>query len=587
MQKKIIQLFWREAFRYPWRTSLSLAGTVLTVLSGSFVGPYIISLLLSAIQSGEPITLSSSSSLIILYVLSQIYGEILGWRLNLYFAWSFQIAAQRNIHSMIFNHLVHQSTSFHANTFGGSLVSQTHKLSSSFERFWDTIIFNLLPSITSIIAATTILSFVFWQYALFIFVLSIIFVFVIFFGSRFMEKLNIAEAQASTKQTGRLADAMTNILAIKSHGREDFELQGYHDVSEQWRQKSSATMWGFLKVSTIYSSLTALLNSGAVVAAILAAQYTDISIAAIYLSVTYTFTVARQLWEMNDIMRNYNRVMGDAHDMIKILHTDPEIQNQKSPTPVTFHRGGIVFRNVTFGYPEGGKNQEPLFKNLNLRIKPGEKVGLVGLSGGGKTTITKLILRFMDITDGEILIDDQDITSLKQSELRQHIAYVPQEPLLFHRTLEENIAYGAPDATLREVKAVAKMANASEFIEKLSHKYKTLVGERGVKLSGGQRQRIAIARAMLKNAPILLLDEATSALDSESEVLIQDALWHLMENRTAIVIAHRLSTIQKMDRIIVLDEGRITEEGNHNELLKKKGAYAKLWAHQSGGFLED
>lgn len=587
MQKKIIQLFWREAFRYPWRTSLSLVGTVLTVLSGSFVGPYIISLLLSAIQSGEPITLSSSSSLIILYVLSQIYGEILGWRLNLYFAWSFQIAAQRNIHSMIFNHLVHQSTSFHANTFGGSLVSQTHKLSSSFERFWDTIIFNLLPSVTSIIAATTILCFVFWQYALFIFVLSIIFVFVIFFGSRFMEKLNIAEAQASTKQTGRLADAMTNILAIKSHGREDFELQGYHDVSEQWRQKSSATMWGFLKVSTIYSSLTALLNSGAVVAAILAAQYTDISIAAIYLSVTYTFTVARQLWEMNDIMRNYNRVMGDAHDMIKILHTDPEIQNQKSPTPVTFHRGGIVFRNVTFGYPEGGKNQEPLFKNLNLRIKPGEKVGLVGLSGGGKTTITKLILRFMDITDGEILIDDQDITSLKQSELRQHIAYVPQEPLLFHRTLEENIAYGAPDATLREVKAVAKMANASEFIEKLSHKYKTLVGERGVKLSGGQRQRIAIARAMLKNAPILLLDEATSALDSESEVLIQDALWHLMENRTAIVIAHRLSTIQKMDRIIVLDEGRITEEGNHNELLKKKGAYAKLWAHQSGGFLED
>jgi ATP-binding cassette subfamily B protein len=193
----------------------------------------------------------------------------------------------------------------------------------------------------------------------------------------------------------------------------------------------------------------------------------------------------------------------------------------------------------------------------------------------------------MDISGGEILIDGQNIAHIKQRELRSQIAYVPQDPALFHRTLADNVRYGRQNASDEDVKRVAKMAHADGFIKELSHGYDTPVGERGVKLSGGQRQRIAIARAMLKNAPILVLDEATSALDSESEKLIQDALWQLMENRTSIVIAHRLSTIQHMDRIIVLDEGKVIEDGNHQELLAQKGIYAKLWAHQSGGFLED
>lgn len=228
-----------------------------------------------------------------------------------------------------------------------------------------------------------------------------------------------------------------------------------------------------------------------------------------------------------------------------------------------------------------------MFRKFSLRIKPGEKIGLVGHSGSGKTSLTKLLLRFADINDGEITIDGQNITHITQDDLRRHIAYVPQEPLLFHRTIAENISYARPDSDQQEIESVAKMAHADEFIVKLAKGYDTLVGERGVKLSGGQRQRVAIARAMLKNSPILLLDEATSALDSESEILIQKALWTLMENRTAIVIAHRLSTIQKMDRIIVLDNGRVIEEGSHKELLRKTGKYAELWTHQSGGFLEE
>jgi ATP-binding cassette subfamily B protein len=193
----------------------------------------------------------------------------------------------------------------------------------------------------------------------------------------------------------------------------------------------------------------------------------------------------------------------------------------------------------------------------------------------------------MDVQGGSINIDGQDISKIRQTDLRSHIAYVSQEPILFHRSLAENIGYGDMSASQKVIESVAKMAHAHEFISKLPQGYETLVGERGVKLSGGQRQRVAIARAMLKNAPILVLDEATSALDSESELLIQDALWKLMENRTAIVIAHRLSTIQKMDRILVMDEGRVVEEGSHKDLLRQNGVYARLWAHQSGGFIED
>jgi ATP-binding cassette subfamily B protein len=284
------------------------------------------------------------------------------------------------------------------------------------------------------------------------------------------------------------------------------------------------------------------------------------------------------------IVKNINRAFGDSADMTEILQLRAEIQDPDQPEDSSIHRGRIDFKDVGFSY---GEAHDPLFKRLSFVIKPGEHVGLVGHSGGGKSSLVQLLSRVMDINSGEILIDGQDIKNLRQRDLRKAIAYVPQEPLLFHRSLMENIRYGRPEATDEEVIAVAKMAHAHDFIEKLSEGYGTLVGERGVKLSGGQRQRVAIARAMLKNAPILVLDEATSALDSESEILIQDALWKLMEGRTSIVIAHRLSTIQKMDRIIVLEDGKIAEQGSHKELLAKNGTYAKLWAHQSGGFLED
>jgi ATP-binding cassette subfamily B protein len=582
MQKQIISLLWRTAMRYPTRTLLAVFGSAATTVIGSFYGPYIISQILDQLQSGS-ITLNGSMPLIIVYILTQIYGQIIGWRLNLFFAWTMETAAQRDLYRRIFSSLTQQSLTFHSDRFGGALVSQTTKMIGSFERFWDTIIFQIIPSIASVVGATIILSFIFWQYAVFLLALSIVFIAVVFLGSRFLLVRNKEEAQASTATNAYVADAVTNVMTIKSHGHEEKELDALVEKAEFWRQKSLATMRGFLTVSSGYSFLITILNVGALVGAIWASEHNVISIGAVYLAITYTFTVGRQLWEMNGIMRNYNRIMGDAHDMTEILALQPSVED-KGSTDLVVKKGAIAFEGVGFAH-DGSK--ERLFDNFTLTITPGERVGLVGHSGSGKTTLTKLLLRFADIEAGKITIDGQDISEVSQASLRRNIAYVPQEPMLFHRSLRENIAYGKPGATDDEVLEAARQANALEFVQKLPEGLDTMVGERGVKLSGGQRQRIAIARAILKDAPILVLDEATSALDSESEKLIQDALTKLMKGRTSIVIAHRLSTIAKLDRIIVLEDGSIREQDTHEKLLKQKGIYAGLWSHQSGGFIEE
>jgi len=395
---------------------------------------------------------------------------------------------------------------------------------------------------------------------------------------------NKAWAAAETKRTGQLADTITNILAVKSFAGEAHERKLMQARADAVHARSLETMEITVRQELVTGSMQRSINVAVVIVAVILAYQGKVSVGLIYLSLTFVIGIMRRLWDLNNTFRTITRVFGDAHDMTEILQIPPEVTDVKTSKPLRVKAGAVELKNISFTHEA---DDPPLFSGLNLQINGGEKIGLVGHSGGGKTTITKLLVRFMDIQAGQILIDDQDITEVKQSELRQHISYVPQEPLLFHRTITENIGYGKPGAAQSEIEKAAKSAHAAEFITKLPLAYDTLVGERGVKLSGGQRQRVAIARAMLKNAPILVLDEATSALDSESEALIQDALWKLMEGRTAIVIAHRLSTVQHMDRIVVLEDGKIVEEGSHKELLEKKGVYAGLWSRQSGGFLED
>ena len=509
---------------------------------------------------------------------------ILVWRLQTYAVWEFELRVGRDIVIDIFGHLQQQGQSFHANRFGGALVSQTNKFVGAYERLMDDFVWSVITGVTALLFSLGVLAFVSFKFAIIMFVIVTIYLVIMSRRIRKTFPLNKAEAVLESSRTAALADAISNIGTIRAFTNEAHERSRFSDAANSSLRAAQIVSLAEFKNSAVSHSITNSFRICALLFGVYAVTNLHSSASVLYLVTAYTTAIVDRLWQFGRVTRNINRALGDSSEMTEILQLLPEITDPKEPEALRIDRGGIVFSNVDFQHDANPQN---LFSNLNIDIRPGEKVGLVGQSGGGKTTLTGLLMRFMDVDGGEIRIDGQNIANITQNDLRRSISYVPQEPMLFHRSVEENIRYGQLEADIQGVRAVAKLAHADEFIEKLAHGYSTLVGERGVKLSGGQRQRIAIARAMLKDAPILVLDEATSALDSESEVLIQDALWKLMEGRTAIVIAHRLSTIQKMDRIIVLSEGRVLETGSHLELLKLDGTYAKLWAHQSGGFMED
>jgi ATP-binding cassette subfamily B protein len=584
MQKQILRLFWRYTRRHALERNLAIIIPVFAVTVNVIAAPYVLSLFIDRLQSGE-ITLDNSWGLITAYGALIFGGEVILWRLALYFAWTFQVKGQRDLYIAVFDTLSRQDMRFHANRFGGSLVSQSTKLVGSFERFWDIIVWSIIPMLTTVIGSVVTLSVLgLWQYALFLVAYFITFTVIVIISSRFLTTRNREEASASNKSNGYLADMVTNISTVKAFGKEDDEHASATTYAEKWAHTSHRLKWGVLGVTTAFSTMYALAAVAAFIFAVLGAQYGIASAGLVYLVFVYALNVNRQVWELNSITRSYTRVLGDADEMTKILAQDSDIVDRSDKVLVAA-KGAIAFEDVDFTHDKG--DGEAVFQKLNLVIPAGQRVGVVGHSGSGKTTLTRILLRFSDIDSGKISIDGQDIGSVTQKSLHESIAYVSQEPMLFHRTLHENIAYGKPDASIKEIKRAAELAHATDFIDGLKDGFDTLVGERGVKLSGGQRQRIAIARAILKDAPILVLDEATSALDSESEKMIQASLDDLMKGRTSIVIAHRLSTIAKLDRIIVLHEGTIVEDGTHDHLLKKKGTYANLWSHQSGGFIED
>lgn len=489
-----------------------------------------------------------------------------------------------SLHRRIYNHLLHQSMHFHNNSFSGALVNQTNRLVNGYVTMTDTLIINVIQLVILTLFSSIVLAFYSPLLAGTILIWSAVFIYINIRLTIRRIALGKARAAADTRLTGYLADSMANVSAIKTFSAERQELKQYGRLATDRAHKGYVYWITSVKNDAVFGVMIVALQLLVLIVSIYAVKHNSISVGTLVLAQVYITQTIANMWGLSNITKNVEQNLSDAAEMTEILAQPESVQDVVNAPALVVSQGNIVFKDVTFSHVE---NNDDLFEQLDFSIKPGEKVGLVGPSGGGKTTITKLLLRFMDIQSGHITIDNQAVNTVSQESLRSAIAYVPQEPLLFHRSLSENIAYGAEHATQQQIEKAAHLAHADEFIKQLPHQYDTLVGERGVKLSGGQRQRVAIARAMLKDAPILVLDEATSALDSESEVLIQDALWKLMEGRTAIVIAHRLSTIQKMDRIIVLKEGKIAEQGTHKELLKHGGIYAGLWAHQSGGFLED
>lgn len=486
-----------------------------------------------------------------------------------------------------FKYLVHQDYSFFANSFSGSVVTQASRFAKVYTVFNDTVFFELFPQLFGVFIALGIMLHYSVPLALVVFFAWALSVWIIVRFAVLRLPLRRSAVAKESEQVGELADVITNALTVKTMAAEDRETQRY-DSTNKLRAGLFLRSWRrAVRNGWIIETICAGLQLVVIIGAILAVKNGSISVATFLLFQVYLLRIIDNIRRSSFMVRQLEAVSGDAQEMTELMERAPLVQDKPAPEKSCIKRGQIEFSGVDFQYADADAHTgKSLFEDFNLVIKPGEKVGLVGPSGGGKTTITRLLLRFMDIQDGTIAIDGQDIRDVKQQDLRRAIAYVPQEPLLFHRSIKDNIRYGKPTASQAEVVKVAKRAFAHDFVADLPQGYDTLVGERGVKLSGGQRQRVAIARAMLSGAPILVLDEATSALDSGSERLIQKALWELMKNKTAVVIAHRLSTIQRMDRIVVLDKGRIVEEGSHQELLAKNGLYAELWAHQTGGFIE-
>ncbi|CAN5161119.1 ABC transporter ATP-binding protein [soil metagenome] len=588
MTKQVAAFYIQHAWRYPRLVVGILLTIPVVVISNGFLPSLILAHVLNRLSNHDytpHAVWSSFGPELAGYAALVLISGTLGWRLVDHLAWRLEANVERDLAQEVFKHLLSQSANFHANNFTGSLVSQNSKLLGSYIRLADTSMFQLVPLLTSLVIVPILLI----QRAP-LFVIGLMIFAALYIGgaivvTRVVRKYSAAHASAESKQTGLLADALANVMAIKSFAHNRYEQQRFAGATQETYDR----LYEFVKVHrrqhNIFGTLSSIISSLSLAVAVIGVLVFDANIGTVFLILNYTSNIVSQLFQFsNNTLRGYNRAIGDATDMVKILQIKPEIVDPVKPKTLRMPHGKIEFKNVTFTH-DG--SDDALFNKLNLRIKAGEKIGLVGHSGSGKSTFTRVLLRFSDIDDGAITIDGQNIAEVTQDDLHSRIAYVPQEPLLFHRSIHENIAYGNHEADDTAVRLAAKRAHADEFIDGLPDKYETLVGERGVKLSGGQRQRIAIARAMLKDAPIIMLDEATSALDSESEILIQDALWKLMEGRTAIVIAHRLSTIQKMDRIIVMDDGAIAEEGSHAELLKQNGTYAKLWAHQSGGFMDD
>jgi ATP-binding cassette subfamily B protein len=557
-------------------------GSILTF----YVPPLIVAKVLVKFSSQSHPDLTQFIPYLLLFAAVWLAGEV-AWRIGLFFMIRSESRGIERLYNQAMVYLFEKDLAFFHNNFAGSLTKKVNGYSRKYEDLVDTMMFNIAAEYLPVPFVIIVL----WHFSpwlvLVLFGMLTLTALVVYPLIKRRQKIVAARETASNTATGYVADMIGNIDTIKAYAHENFELKNHHQKVRSYVTKVKQS-WDFqnFRIDVATSPLYVLTNVfGLALAIWLGSSHGTTTLEAVFVTFTYYVGMTRVVWQFNQVYRNVESAITEAAQFTELLLDESTLKDPVKPKPFKIKRGEIEFRDVHFNYSDSQGNN--LFEELNLTIAPGEKVAFVGHSGGGKTTITRLLLRFMDVNDGAILIDGQNIAEVTQHDLRSAIAYVPQEPAMFHRSLADNIRYGKLSASDTDVRRASRQAHAEEFIKDLAAGYDTLVGERGVKLSGGQRQRIAIARAILKNAPILVLDEATSALDSESERYIQDALWKLMEGKTTIAIAHRLSTIQKMDRIIVLDQGRITEQGSHKELLEHGGIYAKLWARQSGGFLED
>lgn len=576
----VLRVFWKQI--RPYKLIVLLIGFCIIAadISQNVFLPWLNKQLINTLFVADKTSLGMRALFIL--AASMIGTKVFSWSMYRgmgFLTTRFQTRVMRDLQENAFGYLIRHSYQFFLNSFAGSLVKKVNRLASAFEEFADTIEFNLLPLITTLIGTLIILSSINGLIAMvFVVWISMFLVFNVAFG-RWKIKFDIQRAAQDSEATGALADAIgnhTTVLSFAGHAHEESIYARALDKLRRARVRS----WDLSEINfLVHGLITLTVESVVLYFSLQLWRDGKLTVGDFILFQSYFLIIVNKLRDSDRIIRRFYSSFSDAKEMVDILEAPHDIQDAPRAKRLKATKGEIEFSHVSFSY-----QARQIMDDFSLKICAGEKVAFIGSSGAGKTTIVKLLMRFYDTQYGKILIDGQPIAKVTQDSLHEQVSLVPQDPVLFHRTLLDNIRYGRRGATDEEVIEAAKQAHCDEFIQSLAEGYQTFVGERGVKLSGGERQRIAIARAILKNAPILILDEATSSLDSESEALIQAALETLMKGKTVIAIAHRLSTVMRMDRIIVIEQGRVSDEGTHEELLQKKGIYQKLWNIQAKGF---
>ena len=547
-----------------------------------FCPPLVVAAVLERFDDGERPELGELTPYLVTFAAVWLAGEGV-WRVGIHYLNRAAGSGVATLQNRGMEALFDKDLAFFHDNFAGALTKKVVGYGTSYEMFLDALTFHVATSLLPIGFVAVVL----WSYSPWIIVALV--VMVVLTGAVVTplilrrQKLVADRETASNDVAAHVADTVTNIDAVRLFSREAEEAATHSRNVERWRS-SAVRSWDYQnrRIDLVTSPFFVATNLLGVVLAVLLADGGRFSLAAVFVTFTYYARCTEIVWQFNQIYRQIESQLSTAAQFTELLLDPPSVTDPAEPVAPRFRDAGIELRDVRFGYPN---RSDLLFDGLDLCIEPGQKVGLVGPSGGGKSTLTRLLLRFADVDGGTIAIGGQDIAHLRQADLRSQIAYVPQDPLMFHRSLRDNIAFGRLDASEAEIRGAADAANAADFIAALPQGYDTLVGERGIKLSGGQRQRLAIARAVLRGAPILILDEATSSLDSESEELIQHALLSVMAERTAVVIAHRLSTVRALDRLVVMVDGMVVEDGTHEALITAGGVYAGLWRKQSGGFL--